>query len=58
MTALRTDDALDFHDGDPGAVVPLSFWTDGVAPHGRALFAEVPADAEPELVLARLAQLS
>jgi hypothetical protein len=56
--ALRTDDALDFHDGDPGAVVPLSFWTDGVAPHGRALFAEVPADAEPELVLARLAHLS
>ena len=35
--ALRTDDALDFIDGDPGAVVPLSFWTDGVAPHGRAL---------------------
>jgi hypothetical protein len=56
--ALRTDHALDFHRGAAGAVVPSSFWSDGVAPQGSALFAEVPADAEPELVLARLAHLS
>lgn len=55
--ALRTDHELEFHSGDPGAVVPPSFWDDGIAPQGRALFAEVPADAEPELVLARLALL-
>jgi hypothetical protein len=55
--ALRTDSELIFHDGEPGAVVPQSFWTDGIAPHGRALFAEVPAEAEPELVLTQLALL-
>jgi hypothetical protein len=56
--ALRTDDRLEFHDGEPGAVVPLSFWSDGIAPRARALFAEVPADAKPELVLAQLARLA
>ncbi|CAN5421038.1 hypothetical protein BH11ACT6_BH11ACT6_42910 [soil metagenome] len=56
--ALRSDDELEFHDGARGAVVPLSFWSDGIAPHGRALFAEVPADAQPELVLAQLALLT
>jgi hypothetical protein len=56
--ALRTDDLLDFHGCERGAVVPPSFWSDGIAPQGSALFAEVPADAEPELVLAQLARLS
>ncbi|MCV7228274.1 hypothetical protein [Mycolicibacterium komossense] len=55
--AMRTDDELTFHGGAPGAVVPQSFWTDGIVPPGRALFAEVPADAEPETVLAQLARL-
>jgi hypothetical protein len=55
--ALRTDDELEFHSGERGAVVPPTFWIDGVVPTGRALFAEVPADAEPELVLARLAHV-
>lgn len=56
--ALRSDDKLEFHGGQAGAVVPASFWSDGIAPEGCALFAEVPADAEPELVLAKLALLS
>lgn len=55
--ALRTDDELVFQGGEPGAVVPQSFWFDGVTPPGRALFAEVPAEAEPEIVLAQLALL-
>lgn len=56
--ALRTDRELTFHSGQTGVVVPASFWVDGVAPAGTALFAEVPADADPEVVLARLAHLS
>jgi hypothetical protein len=56
--ALRTDVALELHGDEPaGAVVPPSFWADGVAPKAKILLAEIPGDAEPELVLARLAAL-
>lgn len=56
--ALRTDVALELHGDDPaGAVVPRSFWADGVVPTAKVLLAEIPGDAEPELVLARLAAL-
>jgi hypothetical protein len=56
--ALRTDVALELHgDETGGAVVPPSFWVDGSPPGAKVLLAEIPGDAEPELVLARLATL-
>ena len=56
--ALRTDVALELHgDETGGAVVPPSFWVDGSPPGAKILLAEIPGDAEPELVLARLATL-
>jgi hypothetical protein len=56
--ALRTDGELELHGSDAaGSVLPASFWVDQPAPEARVWLAEVPADAEPELVLARLACL-
>lgn len=55
--ALRTDVALELHGHAPGALVPPSFWANGEAPVAKLLLAEIPGDAEPELVLARLAAL-
>jgi hypothetical protein len=56
--ALRTDDRLHLHASDAaGVVLPSSFWVDQQAPAGRLFLAEVPADAEPERVLERLASL-
>jgi hypothetical protein len=57
--ALRTDDQLRLHDSDAtGVVLPRSFWVGGPAPRGSLLLGVVPADAEPEQVLERLASLS
>lgn len=57
--ALRTDDRIDLHGSDAaGAVLPGSFWVGEQAPPGSLLLGEVPADAEPELVLERLASLA
>ena len=56
--ALRTDDRIHLHGSDAaGVVLPGSFWVDQQAPVGPLLLAEVPADAEPERVLERLASL-
>ncbi|WP_195908138.1 hypothetical protein [Nostocoides sp. HKS02] len=56
---LRTDQQVVLRASEArGAVVPDSFWTsEGDVPEGDFLFAEVPADVEPERVLARLATL-
>ena len=57
--ALRTDDQLQLHGSQAtGVVLPRSFWVDQQAPRGSLLLGEVPADAEPERVLERLASLS
>jgi hypothetical protein len=57
--ALRTDDRLQLHGSDvAGVVLPRSFWVDQQAPQGQLLLGEVPGDAEPEQVLARLASLA
>jgi hypothetical protein len=56
--ALRTDVTLELHGNETGgAVLPPSFWIDGSTPGAKVLLAEIPGDAEPELVLARLATL-
>jgi hypothetical protein len=56
---LRSDDRLELHGSDAlGVVLPRSFWVDEPAPHGSLLLGEVPADAEPEDVLERLASLA
>jgi hypothetical protein len=56
--ALRTDDACELAGGTArAALVPPSFWADGALPSGELLLAEIPGDAEPELVLARLTTL-
>jgi hypothetical protein len=56
---LRTDQQVTLHTSQArGVIVPDSFWaTEGDVPAGDFLFAKVPADAEPERVLARLATL-
>jgi hypothetical protein len=57
--ALRTDDRVQLHGRDAeGVVLPRSFWVDQQAPRGQLLLAEIPADAEPEQVLERLASLA
>ncbi len=56
--ALRTDDRIQLHGSNAtGVVLPRSFWVDQRAPSGPLLLGEVPADAEPEQVLERLASL-
>lgn len=55
--ALRTDVALALHGHKHGALVPPSFWVNGDAPVADILLTEIPGDAEPELVLDRLAAL-
>jgi hypothetical protein len=57
--ALRTDQQVTLHTSEArGAVLPDSFWaSESDVPAGDFLFGEVPADAEPERVLARLATL-
>jgi hypothetical protein len=57
--ALRMDDRLQLHGHDAaGVVLPSSFWVDQQAPSAGLLLGEVPADAEPERVLDRLASLT
>jgi len=57
--AIRTDDTLQLHGSDAaGVVLPRCFWVDQRAPRGSLLLGEVPADAEPELVLERIASLA
>jgi vacuolar-type H+-ATPase subunit F/Vma7 len=57
--ALRTDEHVTrAEDATAGAVVPDIFWSDhGPAPCGVFRIASIPADIEPERVLARLADL-
>jgi hypothetical protein len=56
--ALRTDDTLELPGtSDDGVVLPPSFWVDEPAPRAPVLLAEIPCDAEPELVLSRLGTL-
>jgi hypothetical protein len=56
---LRTDQHVTHHTSEArGVVLPDSFWTGEDLPTGDILFGEVPADAEPEAVLARLATLT
>lgn len=59
MVALRTDDQVETSDGTTISLLPEGFWSDDdEIPAGDALLTGIPASAQPERVLEKLARLA